>query len=118
MVDDTQFTFGRPGEPATQPFQVGERVSGYYHLLSLLGRGGMSYVFEAHDTLLSRRVAVKVLDDAQLGAEMLVHEAKALASIRHAGLPAVHGLGVHRGWTYLIMERLYGVTLERHLEGV
>ncbi len=115
MGDETLFTFGRAGEPVGEPFCVGERVSNYYQLRSLLGRGGMSYVFEADDTLLSRRVAIKVVDDPQLGAEMLVTEAKALAAVRHPGLPVVHGLGVHRGWTYLVLERLYGLSLETHL---
>jgi serine/threonine-protein kinase len=95
---------------------VGECVSGYYHLHRLLGRGGMSYVFEAHDSLLSRKVAIKVADDAALGASMLVREAKALAAVRHSGLPAVYGLGVHHGWSYMVLERLFGVTLEQHLE--
>jgi serine/threonine-protein kinase len=76
----------------------------------------MSHVFEADDVRLSRRVAIKVVDDAELGASSLVLEAKALAAIRHPGLPIIYGVGEHRGWTYLVMERLYGLDLERHLE--
>ncbi len=116
MADDTIFPVPARLEELP-PFRVGDRISGYYQLRSVLGRGGMSLVFEADDTMLSRRVAIKVVDDPQLGAEMLVNEAKALAAVRHPGLPIVYGLGVHRGWTYLVMERLYGVTLEEHLDG-
>ncbi len=99
------------------PFEVGDCIGGCYQLLRLLGRGGMSQVFEAEDILLSRRVALKVDDDPDEGAAMLVREARALAAVRHVGLPIVHGLGVHQGWTYLVLERLYGVTLEEHIEG-
>jgi serine/threonine protein kinase len=97
------------------PFQLGDRVGTSYRLLRLLGRGATSFVFEAEDSVLSRRVAIKVVEDAKTGAETLVHEAKALAATRHPGLPVVHGLGVHRGFTYLVLERLYGVTLDDHL---
>jgi serine/threonine protein kinase len=116
MTDDTPFSFARGAANAGEPFEVGDRVSGYYHLRRILGRGGMAYVFEADDKLLSRRVAIKVVDDPQLGAEMLVREAIALSAVRHPGLPVVYGLGVHHGWTYLVLERLYGVTLEQHLD--
>lgn len=76
----------------------------------------MSFVWEAEDLELSRRVAVKIVDDPVLGAELLLREARALASVRHPGLPTVHGVGVHDGWTYLVMERVFGVTLEEHLD--
>jgi serine/threonine protein kinase len=98
------------------PFQLGDHVGNSYRLLRLLGRGATSFVFEAEDSVLSRRVAIKVAENAQVGAEVLLHEAKALAATRHPGLPVVHGLGVHRGFTYLVLERLYGVTLDDHLE--
>jgi serine/threonine protein kinase len=92
-------------------------LGGGYRLTRLLAVGGMSHVYEADDALLSRRVAIKVVDDRELGTSMLVDEARALAAVRHPGLPAIHALGVHRGWTYLVLERLYGVDLETHLAG-
>src|SRR5688500_15331623 len=95
--DETHFTFGGVSPVPLAPFKVGECIGGCYQLLRLLGRGGMSYVFEAEDALLSRRVAIKVVDDPELGASMLVREAKALAAVRHVGLPVIHGLGIHRG---------------------
>jgi serine/threonine protein kinase len=116
MSDDTLSWFGPVGQGPGEPFHIGERISGCYHLRQLLGRGGTSHVFEADDSLLARRVAIKVSDDPQTGADLLIREARALAAIRHRGLPIVHGLGMHRGWTYLVLERLFGVTLEQHLE--
>jgi serine/threonine protein kinase/CheY-like chemotaxis protein len=96
-------------------FEIGELVGGNYILHRVLGRGGMSHVFEAEDVRLARRVALKVSDDAEHGTTSLRLEAKALAAVRHPGLPIVYDVGFHRGWTYLVMERLYGIDLERHL---
>jgi serine/threonine protein kinase/CheY-like chemotaxis protein len=117
IEDDATFLgFGaETRRPVGRPFEVGEYIGDTYLLQRVLGRGGMSHVFEAEDARLSRRVAIKVVDDAELGATTLLLEAKALAGIRHPGLPIVHGLGSHRGWTYLVLERLYGVDLERHI---
>jgi serine/threonine-protein kinase len=82
----------------------------------VLARGGMSIVYEAEDTLLRRRVAIKAAHDPEVGAAMLLHEARALAAIRHAGLPAIYGVGAQDGATYLAFERLYGATLEDRLQ--
>ncbi len=94
-----------PGE------HIGDLVVG-----ALIGQGGMSYVYEAEDVRLRRRVAVKVSTDPLEGSAEVVREAQALAAVRHPGLPIVHALGTHRGITYMVMERLYGVSLEADLD--
>jgi serine/threonine protein kinase len=99
------------------PFEVGELVAGHYIVRQLLGRGGMSVVYEADDTLLRRRVALKVVDDAADGGDLLLQEARALAAFRHPGLPAIYGVHAHRGMSFLVLERLFGVTLEQRLVG-
>jgi eukaryotic-like serine/threonine-protein kinase len=86
-----------------------------YRLSHVIGRGGMSYVFEAEDTLLSRRVAIKFADDRRGGFDIVMHEARALAAVHHPALPVVHGVGVQDGATYVVLERLYGGTLELRL---
>ncbi len=106
MLDDSQRDFG----------PIGDRVSGNYQLTTLIGRGVSSLVYDAYDALLSRRVAIKIVDDPNVGPEALLHEARALAAIRHPGLPVVYGVGSHDGWTFLVLERVYGVTLEEHLD--
>jgi serine/threonine-protein kinase len=109
---------GPPPLPSTElPFAIGELVGGHYIVRRLLGRGGMSFVYEAEDTLLRRRVALKVVDDDGDGGDLLLVEARALAAFRHAGLPAIHGVHAHRGRSFLVLERLYGVTLEQRLLG-
>lgn len=73
-------------------------------------------MFEADDLREARRVAIQIVDDADAGADMLLHTAPALAEIRHPSLPAIYGMGIHEGRTFLVMEHVCGVTLEEHLE--
>ena len=95
-------------------FDVGDWVAGLYEVRSLLGSGGMGQVFEAQDHALDRRVALKACwPDMPAGA--LHQEARALAAFRHEALPIVHGIGIHRRTEYIVMERIYGVTLKEHL---
>ncbi|MER6445161.1 hypothetical protein DEJ51_05675 [Streptomyces venezuelae] len=89
-----------------------------YRPVDVLGRGGMGVVFEAEDTRLRRRVAVKVLSavGASLPQEMqrrFVGEAIALARIRHRGVVGIHdsGFDTLSGTPYLVMEMLDGADL-------
>ena len=94
-------------------FAAGELLDGVYEIMQLLGRGGMGQVFEAHDHLLNRRVAIKAAWPNPL-CPPLRNEARALAAFQHPSLVAVHTLGEHRGIDYLVMERVYGVSLTQH----
>ncbi|MEV6583719.1 serine/threonine-protein kinase [Streptomyces sp. NPDC051582] len=89
-----------------------------YRPLDVLGRGGMGVVFEAEDTQLQRRVAVKLLSafSTSLTQEMeqrFLREAIALARISHPGVVGIHDYGVDdaSGAPYLVMEVLDGVDL-------
>ena len=94
-------------------FATGELLDGVYEIMQLLGRGGMGQVFEAHDHLLNRRVAIKAAWPNPLSPP-LRNEARALAAFQHRSLVGVHTLGEHRGIDYLVMERIYGVSLTQH----
>jgi len=96
-------------------FATGELLDGVYEIIKLLGRGGMGQVFEAHDHLLNRRVAIKAAWPNPL-TPPLRNEARALAAFQHPSLVSVHTLGEHRGIDYLVMERVYGVSLTQHAD--
>jgi tetratricopeptide (TPR) repeat protein len=92
---------------------------GRYEIVELLGNGGMGQVFRAHDTLLGRAVALKVLhappaesDEAEAMSQML-REARAAASLDHPNAVAIFDLGELEGQPYLAMELIDGATL-RH----
>jgi serine/threonine-protein kinase len=97
------------------PFRVGDRVEGIYEIKRVLGFGGMAVVYEARDTDLLRLVAIK----APLFSAFAPHirsEAQALAAIRNPAFVTVHHLGRHDGVEFLVMERLFGETLEARLD--
>ncbi len=110
------FVSGEPQEESeNRIFATGELLAGVYEIVKLLGRGGMGQVFEAHDHLLNRKVAIKAAWPNPL-TPPLRNEARALAAFQHPSLVSVHTLGEHRGIDYLVMERVYGVSLTKHAE--
>lgn len=99
--------------------QAGSRL-GPYVVVRSLGRGGMGEVFEARDTRLDRRVAIKTLR-AELLADPLARrrferEAKALSGLSHPNICTVFDVGNHEGLEFLVMEYLEGETLAAALD--
>jgi CheY-like chemotaxis protein len=94
--------------------RIGDVLGGVFEIRALIGEGGMGQVFEARDRLLNRRVAIKVAwPDAVSNVRA---EALALAALRHPSMIAIHALNCHGGLDYVVMERIYGMTLEAHIE--
>ena len=90
-----------------------------YALLERRGEGAMGVVWEAHDRVLDRRVALKVLHDQFLGAgdqERLAQEARAMAKLSHPNVVAVYDVGERDGRTFLTMELVRGEPVSRWLE--
>jgi serine/threonine protein kinase len=85
-------------------------VGGICEIRSMLGEGGMGQVFEAYDHSLARKVAIKAAFPRHDG-PLLRDEARALAAFRHPSLVTVHALAEHRGLDFIVMERIYGVSL-------
>lgn len=102
---------------------LGTWIQQRYRLDTELGRGGMGVVYRAHDTLLGRDVAVKVLlNTAAQGSEgsdghiRLLREAQATARLNHPNIVAIHDAGQTTidGQTplpYIVMELVEGITL-------
>jgi serine/threonine protein kinase/predicted ATPase len=92
---------------------------GRYRLRSSLGSGGFGTVYLAHDTELDRPVAIKVRRDGPGGRtadiERFLQEARNLARLRHAGVVAVHDVGVFDGGVYIVSDYLEGPDLGRWL---
>jgi serine/threonine protein kinase len=94
---------------------LGER----YELRGRLGRGGMSVVYAAHDRVLNRDVAIKVLDDAQHVRHglPLLSEARVLAQLEHPGIVPVHDSGtLPDGRVFYVMKLVRGERLDTAVE--
>jgi serine/threonine-protein kinase len=87
---------------------------GRYHVQRLLGRGGMGEVFLAHDPMLDREVAVKLISsdlDTTRSQERLVREARAAGRLRHPNIVTIYDAGEHDGRPFIAMEFVRGETL-------
>jgi len=85
-----------------------------YKLVSELGRGGTSIVYQAYDLLLKRDVAIKVLHAGMLGTEgqaRLLGEAQAAARLNHTNIVTVYDAGESDRSTYIVMEHIEGKAL-------
>jgi predicted Ser/Thr protein kinase len=91
-------------------FQGPDVTGTRYQLLSILGRGGMGVVYLAHDTVLDREVALKIVERPSED----VNEARILARLEHPGIVPVHDFGeLPDGRLFYAMKRVKGDRLDR-----
>lgn len=88
-----------------------------YELLEHIGSGGMADVYKAHDTILDRMVAVKILHSQLAGDEEFLEkfrlEAKGAARLSHPNIVSIYDVGHDAGQYYIVMEYIAGETLKK-----
>lgn len=99
---------------------VGKHISGRYKILKLIGGGGMSNVYLAHDIILSRDVAIKILR-YDLSNEEELHrrfqrEALSATSLTNPNIVSIYDVGEDGEMHYIVMEYIKGKTLKQYIQ--
>lgn len=94
---------------------IGE-IIGSHRILSQIGQGGMGTVYQAEDTRLGRKVAIKILNPSLLARggkelERFQSEAKVQANLNHANVVTLYGFEPYKDSYCMIMEYVEGRTL-------
>ena len=98
----------------------GSKINDRYQIIKTLGEGGMANVYLAHDTILDRNVAVKVLRGDLASDEKFVRrfqrEALSASSLSHPNIVEMYDVGEDDGQYYIVMEYVDGKTLKQVLK--
>jgi eukaryotic-like serine/threonine-protein kinase len=99
---------------------VGQVLADRYEIEELVGAGGMSSVYRAHDRLLDRKVALKVMhqhygEDPEY-VERFRREARSVASLSHPNVVTVIDRGEHEGRQFIVFEYVDGENLKQLIQ--
>src|SRR5438477_4919757 len=102
------------GWPGKEQSVIGQ-VLGHCRVVAKIGEGGMGVVYRAHDEVLHRDVALKVVNkgaglDAS-ASQNLLHEARASSSLAHPNICTIYEVGETEGDLYIVMELVEGKSL-------
>jgi serine/threonine protein kinase len=107
-------------KPATRAWKATVQV-GRYEILEIIGKGANSRVARAHDPMIGRLVAIKLLSPEFAEGEArqrFLQEARVVGQLSHPSIITLHDMGIEESTStaYLVMEYLAGQPLDRILE--
>ena len=99
---------------------IGVTLNDRYKIIKKIGTGGMALVYKAHDIVLDRDVAIKMLRDNYESESSIalnfITEARSSASLVHPNVVSVYDVSDHDGYNYMVMELVNGKTLKEYIE--
>jgi predicted Ser/Thr protein kinase len=115
------YTATVPIDPLDAPVPAPPKTIGRFTILNEIGRGSYGVVYAAHDPVLAREVAIKIIPLAredqfrtQIEASFL-HEAKSAGGMSHPSIVTIYDAGKTDAFAYIAMERLHGQDLHEYL---
>ncbi|WP_241152361.1 Stk1 family PASTA domain-containing Ser/Thr kinase [Vaginisenegalia massiliensis] len=100
--------------------EIGEKLSGRYQITNTIGQGGMANVFLAHDLILDRDVAVKVLrfdfQDNQDAIRRFQREAMSASQLLHHNIVEIYDVDEEQDQQYIVMEYVKGTDLKTYIK--
>ncbi len=93
---------------------IGQRLSNRYDIRTELGRGGMGVVYRAHDPMLNREVAIKLIPPTLLSPDTeqrFQREAQLVAQMDHPAVVPIFDFGKHEGSLFFVMPVVQGTNL-------
>lgn len=100
--------------------EIGTKIKGRYRILDRLGSGGMAQVYLAHDLILDRDVAVKVMrldfQGDHNAMRRFQREALAATEIVHPNVVGIYDVGEEDDLQYIVMEYVKGMDLKRYIK--
>lgn len=98
----------------------GQKINDRYEIIKTIGEGGMANVYLAQDTILDRKVAVKVLRGDLASDDKFIRrfqrEALSVSNLSHPNIVEVYDVGEEDGSHYIVMEYIEGKTLKQLLK--
>lgn len=98
----------------------GQKINDRYDIVKSIGEGGMANVYLAQDTILDRKVAIKVLRGDLSADDKFIRrferEAQSVSNLSHPNIVEVYDVGVEDGNHYIVMEYIEGKTLKQLLK--
>ncbi|MGR3763813.1 Stk1 family PASTA domain-containing Ser/Thr kinase [Rossellomorea sp. NS-SX7] len=98
----------------------GKRISDRYRIIKLIGGGGMANVYLAHDMILDREVAIKMLRMDFANEEEFIkrfqREAQSATSLVHPNIVSIYDVGEEDDLYYIVMEYVQGMTLKQYIQ--
>ncbi len=113
------FSAADPDQRHDERELIGQQVD-HFLILGRLGQGGMGDVYLAKDTMLGRKLALKMVRSDRIGRaappeDENLKEARALARLSHPNIVTVYAVGQHRGSAYIALEYVEGSNLKTRL---
>ena len=104
----------------TRLITKGQKINDRYEIIKSIGEGGMANVYLGQDTILDRKVAIKILRGDLANDEKFIRrfqrEALSASSLSHPNIVEMYDVGEDNGNYYIVMEYIEGKTVKQLLK--